>query len=139
MNKFPLICSQWLSRVLLLMLLSLFIPCCLFGAEIAIAGPVEWKEVPATEAGQQWWDLGSLHYDKAGNLSVLSRFSPAANDEDEKPKKGSLYLMHIDCDQKLFRDTSVNGLPRFRAEWKSADGDGLIDALIDEVCTAEVA
>jgi hypothetical protein len=47
--------------------------------------------------------------------------------------------MHIDCDQKLFRDTSVNGLPRFRAEWKSADGDGLIDALIDEVCTAEVA
>ena len=82
----------------------------------------------------------SLHCvgnDKDGNLSVLSRFTPALR-EGEKQQNGSLYLMHVDCDQKLFRDTSVNGLHRFRAEWKPSDGDELIDAVIDEVCTAEV-
>ena len=25
-----------------------------------LAGPVEWIEVPATDAGQQWWDRGSV-------------------------------------------------------------------------------
>ncbi len=127
----------WLGQGVMLLLLTLFIPCGFLEAEIASAGPVEWKEVPATEAGQQWWDIGSLHYDKDGNLSVLSRFTPALR-EGEKQQNGSLYLMHVDCDQKLFRDTSVNGLHRFRAEWKPSDGDGLIDAVIDEVCTAEV-
>ncbi|WP_063404104.1 hypothetical protein [Prochlorococcus marinus] len=121
----------------MLLLLTLFIPYGFLEVEIASAGPVEWREVPATEAGQQWWDIGSLHYDKDGNLSVLSRFTPALR-EGEKQQNGSLYLMHVDCDQKLFRDTSVNGLHRFRAEWKPSDGDELIDAVIDEVCTAEV-
>ena len=127
----------WLGQGFMLLLLTLFIPYGFLEAEIASAGPVEWKEVPATEAGQQWWDIGSLHYDKDGNLSVLSRFTPALR-EGEKQQNGSLYLMHVDCDQKLFRDTSVNGVQRFRAEWKPSDGDELIDAVIDEVCTAEV-
>ncbi len=127
----------WLGQGVMLLLLTLLIPFGFLEAEIASAGPVEWKEVPATESGQQWWDIGSLHYDKDGNLSVLSRFTPALR-EGEKQQNGSLYLMHVDCDQKLFRDTSVNGLHRFRAEWKPSDGDGLIDAVIDEVCTAEL-
>ena len=127
----------WLGQGFMLLLLTLFIPYGFLEVEIASAGPVEWKEVPATDAGQQWWDIGSLHYDKDGNLSVLSRFTPALR-EGEKQQNGSLYLMHVDCDQKLFRDTSVNGFHRFRAEWKPSDGDELIDAVIDEVCTAEV-
>ena len=127
----------WLGQGVMLLLLTLFIPYAFLEVEIASAGPVEWKEVPATEAGQQWWDIGSLHYDKDGNLSVLSRFTPALR-EGENQQNGSLYLMHVDCDQKLFRDTSVNGFHRFRAEWKPSDGDELIDAVIDEVCTAEV-
>ena len=129
--------SRWLGQGVMLLLLTLFIPFGLLEPGIASAGPVEWKEVPATEDGQQWWDIGSLHYDKDGNLSVLSRFYPAVR-EGEKQQNGSLYLMHVDCDQKLFRDTSVNGLHRFRAQWKPSDGDALIDAVIDDVCTAEV-
>ena len=80
----------WLGQGVMLLLLTLFIPCGFLEAEIASAGPVEWKEVPATEAGQQWWDIGSLHYDKDGNLSVLSRFTPARR-EGEKQQNGSLY------------------------------------------------
>ena len=31
-----------------------------------LAGPVEWIEVPATDAGQQWWDRGSVRIDRDG-------------------------------------------------------------------------
>ena len=42
--------------------------------------------------------------------------------------------MEIDCGQELFRDTSINGLPQFRAEWQPAAGDNLISSVIGEVC-----
>ena len=51
----------------------------------ALAGPVEWVEVPATEAGQQWWDRGSIRDDRAGFRTVLSRFTPAPSEDDPEP------------------------------------------------------
>jgi len=104
----------------------------------ALAGPVDWHEVPASEAGQQWWDGGSLRVSRGGNLSVLSRFQPAAGDGD-KPRASDLYVMEIDCGQGLYRDTSVNGIPRFGSEWQSAGSDALIDAVIEESCAAGAA
>jgi hypothetical protein len=43
----------------------------------ALAGPVDWHELPATAEGRQWWDAGSLRMNRQGNLTVLSRFQPA--------------------------------------------------------------
>ncbi|NDC14651.1 MAG: hypothetical protein EBZ76_05575, partial [Synechococcaceae bacterium WB9_2_170] len=48
----------------------------------ALAGPVNWEEVPATGEGRQWWDSGSLRRTKGGHLSVLSRFQPAPEASD---------------------------------------------------------
>jgi hypothetical protein len=100
----------------------------------ALAASVDWREVPANADGRQWWDAGSLRLSRSGNLSVLSRFQPAS--EADRPRLGDLYVMEIDCGQKLFRDTSVNGLPRFGAEWQPAAGDDLITAVIDASCAA---
>ena len=112
---------------------------------VALAGPVNWQEVPSTAEGRQWWDSGSLRATKTGNLSVLTRFqaaSPGAPDNgttaesDPKPKRmADLYVMEIDCDQELFRDTSINGIPQFKAEWLPASGDNLITAVIEGSCT----
>lgn len=103
----------------------------------ALAGPVEWREVAASEAGRQWWDAGSLRLSRGGNLSVLSRFQPATADGDgDRPGASDLYVMEIDCGQRLYRDTSVNGIPRFASAWQAAGGDGLIDAVIDQACAA---
>ena len=102
------------------------------------AGPVDWVEVPATDAGQQWWDRGSVRADRTGWRTVLSRFTPAATDEDA-PRNGSLYVMEIDCAQSLYRDKQVNGIPRFRADWQAAGADELIVSVMDAVCDAPVA
>ncbi len=118
----------------------------------AWAGPVEWQEVPASEAGRQWWDRGSLRLSKEGTLTVLSRFQaaaeadsigPAPNQDaavtpERRPRQPSseLYVSEIDCDQALMRDTSINGIPQWRASWQPVAGDGLMEAVVQAVCEA---
>ena len=107
----------------------------------AWAGPVDWREVPATAEGRQWWDAGSLRLSRQGQLTVLSRFQPPAPDAgaegDTRPAPaGTLYVMELDCDQELYRDISVNGLPRFRAEWQAVGGDSLTLDVLRAACQA---
>ena len=101
----------------------------------ALAGPVDWREVSASSDGRQWWDAGSLRLSRGGHLSVLSRFQPAP-DGDTQPGPSDLYVMEIDCDQQLYRDTSINGIPRFQAEWQAPADEGLITAVIEASCAA---
>lgn len=109
------------------------------GVPATVAGPVDWVEVPASQDGRQWWDRGSLRRTRDGHLSVLSRFSPAPEDGEEGdrgPPAGSLYVMEVNCDQVLYRDISVNGLPRWGAAWQLVTGDPLLESLLYEVCLA---
>jgi len=108
---------------------------------IAWAGPVEWNEVPATTEGRQWWDGGSLRLSRQGQLTVLSRFQPAppapeAGGQASRAAASTLYVMELDCGQELFRDISVNGLPRFRAEWQAVAGDSLSTEVLRAACRA---
>ena len=100
----------------------------------AFAGPVDWREVPSTSEGQQWWDAGSVRKTRDGNVSVLSRYS--LKTEDDSPALGTLVVMEIDCDQSLYRDTQKNGLPRFRADWEAPAEDDLITEVITAVCSS---
>jgi hypothetical protein len=99
---------------------------------------VDWHEVPASAEGRQWWDQGSLRRSRDGHLSVLSRFQPASETDadSDRPRLGDLYVMEIDCGQRLYRDTSVNGIPRFGASWSAAGDDELVMAVIRESCEA---
>jgi hypothetical protein len=99
----------------------------------AWAGPVNWQEVPATEAGRQWWDQGSLRRDRRGTLSVLSRYQAA--DAGEKAL-GTLVVMDLDCLDGLVRDRSVNGLPQWQATWFSVAADPLAQAVLQQACAA---
>ena len=99
------------------------------------AGQVEWREVPSSAEGQQWWDAGSLRLNKDGTVSVLSRYS--LRQEDDSPALGTLVVMDIDCSQQLYRDRQKNGLPQFRAEWQASGSDPLIDGVLSGVCSSD--
>ena len=99
------------------------------------AGQVEWREVPSSEEGQQWWDAGSLRLKKDGTVSVLSRYS--LRQEDDSPALGTLVVMEIDCSQLLYRDKQKTGLPQFRAEWPPSGSDPLIDGVLSGVCSSD--
>ncbi len=118
----------------------------------AWAGPVNWQEVTATAEGRQWWDSGSLRRNREGNVTVLSRFQ-SSPPEDEAPATTSapaaarpaprldarLYVMELDCDQGLYRDTSVNGLPQFGPQWLPVGNDDLTAEVLREACAAAPA
>ena len=118
-----------LSSALLALLIMLL-------AQPVFAGPVDWREVPSTSEGQQWWDAGSVRRTREGNVSVLSRYS--LKTDDQSPALGTLVVMEIDCDQSLYRDTQKNGLPRLRAEWEAPAKDDLITEVINAVCSSEL-
>ena len=128
-------------------------------ARPAWAGPVSWQELPASAEGRQWWDSGSLRLSRQGHLTVLSRFQPTPPpvpaaaapssgatsqapvgtnpaSESSRQAPGTLYVMELDCDQALYRDLAVNGLPRWGSPWQPAGSDDLVRRLINEVCTA---
>ena len=104
-------------------------------ASPVFAGQVEWREVPSSGEGQQWWDAGSLRLKKDGTVSVLSRYS--LRQEDDRPALGTLVVMEIDCSQLLYRDKQKNGLPQFRAEWQPSGSDPLIDGVLSGVCSSD--
>ena len=125
---------QWLRSALLASLVVVLMQMAV--AQPVLAGPVDWREVPSTSEGQQWWDAGSVRRTREGNVSVLSRYS--LQTEDESPALGTLVVMEIDCDQSLYRDTQKNGLPRFRADWEAPAKDDLITEVINDVCSSEL-
>ena len=125
---------QWLRSALLASLVVVLMQMAV--AQPVFAGPVDWREVPSTSEGQQWWDAGSVRRTREGNVSVLSRYS--LQTEDESPALGTLVVMEIDCDQSLYRDTQKNGLPRFRADWEAPAKDDLITEVINAVCSSEL-
>ena len=125
---------QWLRSALLALLIVVLMQTAV--AQTVFAGPVDWREVPSTSEGQQWWDAGSVRRTREGNVSVLSRYS--LQTEDESPALGTLVVMEIDCDQSLYRDTQKNGLPRFRADWEAPAKDDLITEVINAVCSSEL-
>ena len=125
---------QWLTSALFAFLVVVLLPTAV--AQPVFAGPVDWREVPSTSEGQQWWDAGSVRRTREGNVSVLSRYS--LKTEDESPALGTLVVMEIDCDQSLYRDTQKNGLPRFRADWEAPAKDDLITEVINAVCSSEL-
>jgi hypothetical protein len=151
--------AAWLLSALLLLPGALV----LSPAHPGWAGPVSWQELPASAEGRQWWDSGSLRLSRQGHLSVLSRFQPApppASDaaaaaaspsagataqptigtgpgtQSTRQAPGSLYVMELDCDQALYRDLAVNGLPRWGSPWQPAGPDDLVRRLLNEVCAA---
>jgi hypothetical protein len=124
----PVLASRFRAVAVLVLALILW-------AAPVCAGQVEWREVPSSGEGQQWWDAGSLRLKKDGTVSVLSRYS--LRQEDDRPALGTLVVMEIDCSQQLYRDKQKNGLPQFKAEWQPSGSDSLIDGVLSGVCSSD--
>lgn len=118
-----------LRRCLLLaVLLLLIMP---FAAQ---AAPVNWQPVPATREGEQWWDTGSLRPTASGTLTVLSRYRSA--EVEGRQATAHLVVMEINCDSGRFRDTWVDGLPQWGADWQRAAGEDLTQSVVEAACAA---
>ena len=92
-------------------------------------GNVDWVLIKENNAGKEWLDKGSIKPLPNGEISVLTKFikNPTNSDDDGEL---SLYVIRINCDEKKFKDISINGIPQFYSKWQTSNNDELIDEVI---------
>ncbi len=97
-------------------------------------GEVDWLLLKENNDGKEWIDLGSIRKKKDNEISVLTKYFQNPNKEKVKGET-NLYVMRINCETKEYKDISVNGIPNFKAQWKTSNDDELIDVVIDKSCS----
>ena len=97
-------------------------------------GNVDWVLLKENDDGKEWLDKGSIKPLPNGEISVLTKFfkNPINSNDDGEL---SLYVMRINCNEKKFKDTSINGIPQFKSKWQTSNNDELIDVVIENSCS----
>ena len=97
-------------------------------------GNVDWVLLKENDDGKEWLDKGSIKSLPNSEISVLTKFfkNPTNSDDDGEL---SLYVMRINCNEKKFKDTSINGIPQFNSKWQTSNNDELIDVVIENSCS----
>ena len=119
---------------LLYFFLTLFIFILNFAEYSNAIGNVDWILLKENNDGKEWLDRGSIKPLKNGEISVLTKFFKNPTESNDKGKL-SLYVMRINCDEKKFKDTSINGIPQFNSKWQTSNNDELIDIVIENSCS----
>jgi len=100
-------------------------------------GNVDWVLLKENNDGKEWIDMGSIKETNAGEITVLTKFLKNPKEPSDKEEL-SLYVMRINCNDKTFKDTSINGIPQFRSKWQTSNNDELIDVVIEKGCSEKI-
>ncbi len=98
---------------------------------------VDWVLLKENNDGKEWIDMGSIKETNAGEITVLTKFLKNPKEPSEKEEL-SLYVMRINCNDKTFKDTSINGIPQFGSKWQTSNNDELIDVVIEKGCSERI-
>ena len=97
-------------------------------------GNVEWVLLKENKDGKEWIDMGSIKLINDKEITVLTKFFKNQQDSNIKSQL-SLYVIRINCFEKKFKDTSINGIPQFNSKWQTSKNDELIDVVIENSCS----
>ena len=97
-------------------------------------GNVDWVLLKENNDGKEWIDMGSIKAINNKEISVLTKYFKNPKDSNDKEEL-SIYVMRINCKEKKFRDTSINGIPQLNSKWRTSKNDELIDVVIEKGCS----
>ena len=100
-------------------------------------GNVDWVLLKENNDGKEWIDMGSIKEINAGEITVLTKFLKNPRKPNDKEEL-SLYVMRINCNDKTYKDTSINGIPQFGSKWQTSNNDELIDVVIEKGCSEKI-
>ena len=100
-------------------------------------GNVDWVLLKENNDGKEWIDMGSIKEINDAEITVLTKFFKNPKESSEKGQL-SLYVMRINCNDKTFKDTSINGIPQFGSKWQTSNNDELIDVVIEKSCSERI-
>ena len=100
-------------------------------------GNVDWVLLKENNDGNEWIDMGSIKEINAEEITVLTKFLKNPKEPSDKEEL-SLYVMRINCNDKTYKDTSINGIPQFGSKWQTSNNDELIDVVIEKGCSEKI-
>ena len=100
-------------------------------------GNVDWLLLKENNDGKEWIDMGSIKEINAEEITVLTKFLKNPKGPSDKEEL-SLYVMRINCNDKTYKDTSINGIPQFGSKWQTSNNDELIDVVIEKGCSEKI-
>ena len=100
-------------------------------------GNVDWVLLKENNDGKEWIDMGSIKPINDEEISVLTKFLKNPKGPSDKEEL-SLYVMRINCNDKTYKDTSINGIPQFGSKWQTSNNDELIDIVIEKGCSEKL-
>ena len=100
-------------------------------------GNVDWVLLKENNDGKEWIDMGSIKEKNTGEITVLTKFLKNPKESSDKEQL-TLYVMRINCNDKIFKDTSINGIPQFGSKWQTSNNDELIDVVIEKGCSEKI-
>ena len=98
------------------------------------AEEVNWIEAAHTTNGIQFIDAKSIKYNNRGLLSVLTKYSEI-NPDDQESINTNIYLMAIDCENRLFSKLPENGELKQVRKWNNPINDKLTKMTIINSCS----
>lgn len=98
---------------------------------------VDWLLLKENNDGKEWIDMGSIKEINTGEITVLTKFLKNPKEPSDKEEL-SLYVMRINCNDKTYKDTSINGIPQFGSKWQTSNNDELIDVVIEKGCSEKI-
>ena len=98
------------------------------------AEEIAWTEVANTSNKIQFIDINSIKYNNRGMLSVLTKYSEINSNDDERINT-NIYLMAIDCDNRLFSQLPEGGDLEKVESWIEPTNDKLIKKTIINSCS----
>ena len=100
-------------------------------------GNVDWVLLKENNDGKEWIDMGSIKSINDKEISVLTKFFKNPQESSDKGQL-TLYLMSINCNDKTFKDTYINGIPQLGSKWQTSNNDELIDVVIEKSCSERI-
>ena len=100
-------------------------------------GNVDWLLLKENNDGKEWIDMGSIKSISDNEISVLTKFFKNPKESSDKGQL-SIYVMKINCNEKKFKDTSINGIPQLGSKWQTSNNDELIDVVIEKSCSERI-
>ncbi len=122
------------SFKILIFFFSILIIFSVIPIKVRAISDVDWLLLKENAEGKEWLDKGSIKILKNNEVSVLTKFFKREGESEDKGNT-KLYVMRINCDNKQFKDTSINGIPNLNAQWKNSNNDELIDIVIEKSCS----
>ena len=98
------------------------------------AEEVNWIEVDKINNGIQFIDVDSIKYNNRGFLSVITKYSET-NPDDNAITSTNLYLMAVDCENRLFSKLPLNGELNQVKRWEEPINDRMIKRTIVNSCS----